>query len=85
MEHIKPSVLIRMCDAGDFFDLLNSSDQDLTLDHLIVNRMQSAREEAEELEPEPTERLMLIPQFTVGRGLIETCIKMLKGNGSNAQ
>jgi hypothetical protein len=71
-----------MYDADDFCESLNSHNQNLTLDDLVEIRMQISPEKAEELEKG---RPMLISQFTVKLGIIETCIEMLKDNSSNEQ
>jgi hypothetical protein len=45
------SAEIRKYDAEDVREILNSHDQELTLDYLVELRKQSAFEEAEEPEP----------------------------------
>jgi len=51
--YVKLKAPISMYDAENILELLNSHDQKLTVYHLIESRKQSAREEAEECEPEP--------------------------------
>jgi hypothetical protein len=51
MQYIKPMVQICTYNVENVFKLLKSQDQDLTLDHLEIQR-QSAFEEDEEAEPE---------------------------------
>jgi hypothetical protein len=59
-QNIKPSTEIRTYDAEDIFEWLNYHDQGLTYDHLFEIRKQNALEEAEEPEPELTERIMAV-------------------------
>jgi hypothetical protein len=46
-------VLIHIHDADDFFEFINSHNQDLTLDGLLDIPMPTALEEAKESEPDP--------------------------------
>ena len=54
-----------MYDAENILELLISHDQELTVYHLIESHKQSAREEAEEPEPEPNGRTMTDLKLTV--------------------
>jgi hypothetical protein len=51
-----------MCtyDASHIVELLNSHDQEITLDNLYEIRNQSALEEAEEPESKPMERIVTV-------------------------
>ena len=57
-----------MYDAEDVFELLNSHDQELTLEHLVEIPNQSACEEAEEPEHEHKETIMTVLKLAEGRG-----------------
>jgi hypothetical protein len=56
--------------------LLNSHDQDLTLDYLVEIRQQSALEKAEESEPK--ERTVTVYKLTEEIALIEAGIKVFE-------
>jgi hypothetical protein len=56
---MKPSAQIRRYVAEYVFELLNSHDEELTTDHLVEIRKQSALEEAE-----PEERPMTVLKLT---------------------
>jgi hypothetical protein len=47
-QYVKPSRQIRTFDAQEVFELLNSGDDELLLDHLAEIRKQNALEESEE-------------------------------------
>ena len=61
--NINPRAQIRKYDAEDAFELLKPHDQ-LTLDHLVEIRQQSALEELEELQPEPEDRSVTVQKLT---------------------
>jgi len=58
--YITPISQIRAYNAEIFFELLNSHDQDFTLNHLVKTLQQNALEEAMEPEPEPNKRTMTV-------------------------
>jgi len=60
---------IRPQDAEGVFKLLSSHEQELSLDHMIDIRKQSALEKAEGPEPEPEDRTMTVSRFTEGVGI----------------
>jgi hypothetical protein len=85
IQHIKPSAQVRAYDAGEVFELLNTHDQDFTLNNLLEIRKQKALEESEEPESEPQERTMRVSRLSVGNGPIETDIRLLEGIYVNVQ
>jgi hypothetical protein len=60
-----------MYEAEDAFKLLNPYDQELTIDHLVEIRDQSALDKGEEPVHEPKERTILVWKLTEGLELIE--------------
>ena len=83
--YFKLKAPISMYDAENIFELLNSHDQKLPVYHLIESRKQSAREEAEEPEPESKERTMTILKLTVWIGLTEGGIRAFEDIEWNEQ
>jgi hypothetical protein len=67
--------------------LLNSHDQEVTLDHSVDIRKQGGREEAKEPEPEhepePKERTMTVLNLTEWLALIKVSIRAFQGIDSN--
>jgi hypothetical protein len=63
-----PRAQIRAWDAEILFELLNSHDQEFTLNHQVKTLQQNALEEAKEPEPEPNKRTMAV---TMGLELTE--------------
>ena len=56
-------------------------DQGLTLCRLVQIRKQSAREDAEELEPESKERTVTVLKLAAGLGLTEDGVKVFEDVG----
>jgi len=69
---------IHIHDADDFFEFINSYNQDLTLDGLLDIRMQTTLEEAKETGPDPEKWITLTSKCTEELGPSEICIKALK-------
>jgi hypothetical protein len=65
--------------------LLNSYDQEPTLECLVDIRKQSAPGEAEDPEPEPKERTVTDSKLTEELRLIEAGIKVFEDIDSNEQ
>jgi hypothetical protein len=81
----KPSVQIHTYDA---FELLKSHHKEFTLDHLLESRKQSGLEEAEEPEPQPKERAMMVLKLAEGMGSLKLtlrCLRTLIGTSSEQQ
>jgi transcriptional regulatory protein LevR len=69
---------IHIHNVDEFFEFLNSYNQDLTLDGLLDIRMQTVLKEAKETGPDPEKWITLILKCIEGLGTSETCIKVLK-------
>lgn len=77
-QYVKPSRQIPTYDAEDVSNLLNSADQELTLEHHVEFRKQSGPEEAEKSESEPKEAMMTASELAEGLRLIEPDAKLLE-------
>jgi len=73
-----------MYDAENVVALLNSHDE-LTLDHLVETRKQSAFKQAEEPEPGPKERTMRVLKLAESRGIAEAGIRIFEDTDSKEQ
>jgi len=78
-------VQIHIHGADDFFEFLNSYNQDLTLDSLLDIRMPTALEETKETKPDPEKWITLISKRTEGLGPSETCTMLFKDKVLNEQ
>jgi hypothetical protein len=58
--------------------LLNPYDQELTIDHLVEIKNQSALEEGKEPAYEPKERTILVSKLTEGLGLMKLPARCLR-------
>jgi hypothetical protein len=65
--------------------LLNSYDQELTLDYNVEIRKQSVLEEPEEPDPEPKERTVTVSKLSEGLGLIEGGVEVSEDIDWNEQ
>jgi hypothetical protein len=71
-----------MYDAENVVALLNSHDDELTLDHLVETPKQCAFKQAEEPEPEPKERTMCVLKLADSRGITEAGIGIFEDTDS---
>jgi hypothetical protein len=74
-----------MYNAENIFHLLNSHNQELTLEDLVEIRKQSTLEEAVEPKPETKEQTMTVLKLTEGLELNEAGIKVFEDIDSNEQ
>jgi len=74
-----------MYDAENVVALLNTHDDELTLDHLVETRKQSGFKQAEELEPEPKQRTMRVFKLAESRGIAEAGIRIFEDTDSKEQ
>ena len=84
-QYINPRAQIRMYDAENVVALLNTHDDELTLDHLVETRKQSGFKQAEELEPEPKQRTMRVLKLAESRGIAEAGIRIFEDTDSKEQ
>jgi hypothetical protein len=74
-----------MYDAENVVALLNSHDDELTLDHHVETPKQSAFKQAEEQEPETKERTMCVLKLADCRGITEAGIGIFEDTDSKEQ
>jgi hypothetical protein len=73
-----------MYDAENVVALLNSHDE-LTVDHIVKTRKQSAFKQAEEPEPGPKERTLRVLKLAESRGITEAGIRIFEDTDSKKQ
>jgi hypothetical protein len=74
-----------MHNAEYVVELLNSYDKEFMLDNLVEIWKQSTIEEAEEPQPKPRDRIIMVSKLNEGCGLTETSIKEFDDIDSNEQ
>jgi hypothetical protein len=74
-----------MYDVEDAFKLLNPCVQELTINHLVEIRDQSALDKGENPAHEPKERTIMVLKLTEGLGLIEACSEVFEDIDLNEQ